>query len=262
MNETNFSDPTIFLATTFFTFLAIFFRYVILAGILDLVFYVFLKDKFAIKKISTKPRGKKILVKELVWSGITSLIFAFTGVIMLILWQNGYTKVYIDLDAYPWWNYPLSICFFLLIHETYYYWLHRWMHKPAVFKLVHKAHHESITPSPWSAFSFHPLEGLLQAFVLPLFLLIYPMHYSAIVLLLVLMTVSSFINHLNIEIYPSGFEKNIIGKWLIGATHHTLHHTKFTANYGLYFTFWDKWMHTESAEYQAVLERFKKSKLK
>ena len=74
------------------------------------------------------------------------------------------------------------------------------------------------------------------------------------------MTVSSFINHLNIEIYSSAFLKNRVGKWIIGATHHTLHHTEFKSNYGLYFTFWDTWMGTESPNYMKTLERLLKFK--
>jgi sterol desaturase/sphingolipid hydroxylase (fatty acid hydroxylase superfamily) len=37
-----------------------------------------------------------------------------------------------------------------------------------------------------------------------------------------------------------------MGKWIIGATHHSLHHKQFKYNYGLYFTFWDKLKKTES----------------
>ena len=56
-----------------------------------------------------------------------------------------------------------------MIHETYYYWLHRWMHLPHIYKYVHKAHHESLTTTAWTSFSFHPIESFLQG--LPLFIL-------------------------------------------------------------------------------------------
>jgi len=71
-------------------------------------------------------------------------------------------------------------------------------------------------------------------------------------LMLIIMTVSATINHLDIEIYPKGFEKHWLGKWLIGATHHSQHHAKFLTNYGLYFTFWDKWMNTESPDFEEL----------
>ena len=68
------------------------------------------------------------------------------------------------------------------------------------------------------------------------------------------MTVSSVINHLNVEIYPKGFEKNFIGKWLIGASHHSLHHSQYKTNYGLYFNIWDRMMGTQSPEFDQLFK--------
>lgn len=262
MEDIKFEQPTIFLLTFFFTFLGIFFRYVLLALLLDTLFNGVFKKEFLPKKVSLRTRNKATLRKEIIWSGVTSLIFAFSAVLLVVCWQRGLTKVYADFSDYPLWYLPISTLLFLLVHETYYYWLHRWMHKPKVFKIVHKVHHESVTPSVWTAFSFHPLEGILQALVLPVFLFFIPLHYSVIGFLLLFMTISSFVNHLNIEIYSSSFLKNKFGKWLIGATHHTLHHTEFKTNYGLYFTFWDNWMGTESPNYTKMIQRLFKLKKK
>ena len=63
------------------------------------------------------------------------------------------------------------------------------------------------------------------------------------------MSVSAVINHAGIEVFPQGFNRHWLGKWLIGATHHDIHHQRFKYNFGLYFTFWDRWMHTESPDY-------------
>jgi Delta7-sterol 5-desaturase len=81
-----------------------------------------------------------------------------------------------------------------------------------------------------------------------------PMHLYVLIIQLTLMTFSSVINHLNIEVYPKKFHKHILGRWLIGATHHSLHHKQFRYNYGLYFTFWDKWKRTESPLYEHLFE--------
>ena len=128
------------------------------------------------------------------------------------------------------------------------------MHQPVIFKIVHKVHHDSNITSPWTAFSFHPLEGLLQAIFLPLILLVLPMHVYVLLIQLTIMTFSSVINHLDIEIYPKYFHKHFLGRWLIGATHHSLHHKQFKYNYGLYFTFWDKWKRTESPLFKTLFD--------
>jgi len=127
-----------------------------------------------------------------------------------------------------------------------------------VFRIVHKVHHESIHTSAFTSFTFHPLEALLQFIFLPLMILIVPIHFYGLGIILALMTLSAIINHAGIEVYPKGFYKHPLGKWLIGSTHHDLHHKEFTSNFGLYFTLWDKWMNTESKGYE---ERFDKNNL-
>jgi sterol desaturase/sphingolipid hydroxylase (fatty acid hydroxylase superfamily) len=120
------------------------------------------------------------------------------------------------------------------------------MHNPKVFRKIHKVHHDSLVPSPWTAFSFHPWESLLEAIVVPVILLFLPVHPIVIGVYLIFMTLSSVINHLDIEIYPKVFMKSRLGKMFIGATHHHFHHAEFKTNFGLYFTFWDRFMNTES----------------
>ena len=164
---------------------------------------------------------------------------------MIMAWQRGYTQIYLEWSDYPIWWIPFSILLPLLIHETYYYWLHRWMHHPKVYRYIHKVHHDSISTSVWTSFSFHPVESMLQAIVIPLLTLIIPMHLFILLGLLIFMTLSAIINHAGVEIYPNSWKRNPLMKWLIGSTHHDIHHQKFTKNYGLYFTFWDIWMDTE-----------------
>ncbi len=254
MQLPDFSQPLWFLVATGVLFAVVIGRYLLIAGLFHAVFYVWFPQRWQQRKINTRAYKQGQFKKEVRWSMITALLFAVAGSLMLVLWQKGFTQVYTEVNDYPLWWLPLSLALALLLHETYYYWLHRWMHHPRVFKIVHKVHHDSNITSPWTAFSFHPLEGLLQAVFLPLLLLVLPMHLYVIIIQLTIMTFSSVINHLDIEVYPKNFHKNILGKWLIGATHHSLHHKQYKYNYGLYFTFWDKWKQTESPLYEQLFE--------
>ncbi len=250
----DFSRPPIFLLTTLCMFLVVVGRYFLIAGLFQFWFHGFRKEKWQKRSLSKKQVTKKQFYSELKWSVITSLIFAFTGSFTAILWQKGDTRLYTNLWQYGLWYLPVSLLISIVIHETYYYWLHRWMHRPKVFKILHKVHHDSSTTSAWTAFSFHPLEGLLQAIILPLTIMVLPMHIYVLLFQLTLMTFSSVINHLEIETYPANFHRHFIGKWLIGATHHSLHHKQFKYNFGLYFTFWDKWKKTESPKFSMLFE--------
>lgn len=245
MNLPDFTSVFWIISLTLLFFLVITGRYFLVAGIFYLAFYVWFPDKWASRKINKKAYKKGQLKTEMKWSLLSSVIFSIAGTITVILWQKGYTKVYTEANLYGWWYLPASLIIFMLAHETYYYWIHRWMHIPSIYRVVHKVHHDSMIASPFTAFSFHPWEALLQAVFLPVVLMILPMHYYVIILQLMIMTISSVINHLDIEIYPRNLSKTF-GKWVIGATHHSLHHKQFRYNFGLYFTFWDHLKNTES----------------
>ena len=254
MELPDFSRIGYFSLATVVFFFVVTGRYFLIAGLFHALFYAWFPKQWRQRKINTKNYKKDQFKKEIKWSIVTAALFAAAGSITLLLWQKGYTKVYLDIHDYPLVWLPLSLGIAMLLHETYYYWLHRWMHQPPIFKIVHKVHHDSNITSPWTAFSFHPLEGLLQAIFLPMLLLVLPMHVYVLLTQLTIMTFSSVINHLDIEIYPKGFHRHFLGKWLIGATHHSLHHKQFKYNYGLYFTFWDKWKRTESPLYEQLFE--------
>lgn len=248
------SQPIWALITFLVFFIIILGRYVLLSGIFYIAFYVWRPEIWKHRKLGSRAYTRPQLRREVGWSMLTALIFAVTGTLTLWLWQRGYTKVYVDIRDYALWWLPLSLVLSLLIDETYYYWIHRWLHRPALFRLIHRVHHQSNISSPWTAFSFHPLEGLLLSVVLPCTLMVLPMHPVMILVQLVIMSFSSVINHLDIEIYPERFHKHPLGKWMIGATHHSLHHKQFKYNFGLYFTFWDKWKKTESPSFDQIFE--------
>lgn len=247
---TDWTIPWNFLQLTSLFFIIVFLRYVILSGLYHQIFFGWLKHRYILRSLVLKKYPTRQVVREVAWSAITSFIFSLSGIGMLILWQQGHTLLYTELDAYALWYLPLSLALYLFIHETYYYWLHRWMHLPGVFRRIHKIHHDSIQTSSWTSFSFHPYESILQAVIIPLLLFVIPIHIYILLLLLVIMTFSAIVNHAGVEVYPEGFENNPVGKWIIGSVHHDLHHKKFRYNFGLYFTFWDKWMKTESPDFE------------
>lgn len=240
------NSPGIFLIYVLIFFIAILLRYLIAAGVFYWYYFVAKSEKFREKRLSRRGFRKGQIKNEIIYSVKSSAIFAAVGAGTYWLWHNGHTAIYLDPAQFGYWYLPVSLLIILLLHETYYYWVHRWMHHPKVFRRVHKVHHDSLTPTPWTAFSFHPWEGLIEALVLPAILIFLPVNIYVLGFYLVFMTLSSVINHLDIEIYPESFQKSRLGKEFIGATHHHYHHSEFNTNFGLYFTFWDRLMGTES----------------
>lgn len=246
MSIPDLTHPISFISTFIILYVVITARYFVVSGFFYLFFYRWFRKQWVQRKIGKKEYSTAQFRREIRWSVITSTCFAFTGTVLLLLFQLGYTRIYTDISEYPLWWLPASLVLSLFVDETYYYWVHRWMHRPAVFKKIHRVHHQSAISSPWTAFTFHPIEGFLLSLPLLFTILFVPVHFSVILLQLTIMTFSSVINHLDIEIYSSQVEKHWLGRWLIGATHHAHHHRQFKYNFGLYFTFWDKVGRTES----------------
>lgn len=234
--------------------IAIFLRYVLMAGAFYYLVNIRFATRYQLRKVNLRPGKNHQIQAEIRYSFIASVLFALLGTLAIYSWQKGWTCIYTDLTGWrAWWLLP-SLFLVLFIHETYYYWLHRWMHRPEIYRWVHRTHHESLATTAWTSFSFHPVESVLQA--LPILILIYilPLHPATLIALFLIMSVTSVINHLNYELYPAGTNRHWLGKWWIGATHHGLHHSRFNFNYGLYFTFWDHWMKTESPDFESVFD--------
>jgi lathosterol oxidase len=220
----------------------IFFRYVLLSIVIEKII-----TRSDYEKVFTFNRPKDQRKKEILLSFYSSIIFAIGFYGLYYLWEIGVIRL--TDESYTWYYHVLSVMLALFIHETYYYWLHRLMHHPKLYRFLHKGHHDSIEVSSWTAFSFDPLETIFQVLPFYLITLLIPLHLYSILFLLIFMSISATINHLNHEVYPQEFKNHIVFKHFIGATHHALHHKEFKTNYGLYFTFWDKWMKTQSKNY-------------
>lgn len=184
---------------------------------------------------------QKQIRREIRWAFVSTLVFVVLACTGWWFYQQGFTRVYENPDQYPLWYLIVSPVLLLVLYETYYYWLHRWMHSPRVFRIVHRVHHESRQPTVFTSFAFHPIEAFLQLAFFPLIILLIPFHYITLFIVFTVMSVSAVINHSGVEV----FRNRVLLNHVISSTHHDRHHTHFNYNFGLYFTWWDKWMKTE-----------------
>jgi Delta7-sterol 5-desaturase len=183
----------------------------------------------------------KQMHRERLWSLTSALIYGAPAGVIAWGWQNrGWTRIYSDIQAFPIWYLPLSVLLFLAMHDSWFYWTHRLMHRPVWFRIAHAVHHASRPPTAWAAMSFHPLEALTGAVVIPGLVLLIPIHIAALGLVLAIMTLMGVTNHMGWELFPKFMVNGRIGGWLITATHHQHHHDEYRGNYGLYFRFWDR----------------------
>lgn len=184
--------------------------------------------------------GKQIRM-EIRWSLASAAIYGIPAGIVAWGWKaQGWTRIYDDVHAFPLWYLPVSVLLYLFLHDSWFYWTHRAMHVPALFRRYHAVHHASRPPTAWAAMSFHWGEALSGALVIPLLVFAIPIHVGALGLVLTIMTVMGVTNHMGWEIFPAWMWRGPLGAWLITASHHQRHHERYGCNYGLYFRFWDR----------------------
>ena len=178
---------------------------------------------------------------EISWSLASAAIYGIPAGIVAWGWQErGWTLIYTDWSAYPLWYLPLAPLIYLLAHDTWFYWTHRWMHEPRLFRLAHAVHHASRPPTAWAAMSFHPLEAVTGAVVIPALVFLIPIHVAMLGVVLLVMTIMGITNHMGWEMFPCWVVHSALGRWLITASHHQRHHEDYLCNYGLYFRTWDR----------------------
>ncbi|QDP20471.1 sterol desaturase family protein [Sphingomonas xanthus] len=199
------------------------------------------------RRLPTLYRGRTRQVRqEIAWSLASAIIYGAPAGLLAWGWQaHGWTRVYSDVSTYPLWWLPASVITYLLAHDTWFYWTHRWMHRPAIYKRAHAVHHASREPTAWAAMSFHPWESLSGAVLIPALVLLVPIHYGALLVVLTIMTVMGVTNHMGWEMFPRWLVRGPLGEWLITASHHQKHHEKYRCNFGLYFRFWDRLCRTD-----------------
>ena len=147
-----------------------------------------------------------------------------------------YDNYYSEIGTYGWGYFFLSIFLMLVIDDTYFYWTHRLLHHPLLYRRVHKVHHYSVDPNPFTTYSFHPVEAAILFFGYRLTPSIIPVHSIAVNLWLLLTLLNAVVVHLGYEIYPRWFTKSKL-------------------------TNWDKWMKTEFPDYPARIKAVQERKL-
>jgi sterol desaturase/sphingolipid hydroxylase (fatty acid hydroxylase superfamily) len=233
------------------------FRYFLLATIAFTVFYVIKKESWRFKKIQAKFPVRNDYVREVGFSLVTALIFAGIGYLVYLTPFVRFTQVYYNVNDHGWLYLLLSIGLMIVVHDTYFYWTHWLMHRKPVYRLVHRVHHLSTNPSPWAAMAFHPLEGVIEASVMVVIPFLFPVHPLAIGLFLLVMMIYNVYGHLGFELYPKGFSKSFIGRWVNTSVNHNMHHHWISGNYGLYFLFWDRLMGTLHPAYESTFDEVK-----
>lgn len=195
---------------------------------------------FKARKI--QPRGFKL--KQFGFEAVVAVISVMiSGPIIGWVTAKGTQLGWIAIDPAPapLWLIAVEYVAYFLMFDTWFYWLHRWMHNEPMYSWIHKLHHKSTSPNLLTTLSVNPLESFINGGFVPIFLMIFPWtHKEAVALIVPTNIVMGLYVHLGYEFMPRWWNKSWITKWFITATFHDHHHRYFTGNFGGYTTIWDR----------------------
>jgi sterol desaturase/sphingolipid hydroxylase (fatty acid hydroxylase superfamily) len=176
---------------------------------------------------------------------------------VLLLWScaNGYVAMITPSE-----NPVMFIALFFLVpfvHEVGFYFAHRFLHFPWLYRIAHQLHHRNNNPGPWSGLSMHPLEHIIY-FSSALIFFIVPAHPVHIINLLSRLGLAPAQGHTGFDRVATGDSASIDTSYYA----HYLHHKYFEVNYADGMVPLDKWFgsfHDGTAEaHEAMKHRRRK----
>lgn len=214
----------------------------LVAGGLHLYFYV-IKRQGQSLRFDTRPlvRGSRLftfskqVLDNMFWT-LVSGVAVWTAFEVLMFWAmaNGYAPI-LNWNEHPVWFVAL---FFLtpVWISLHFYWVHRWMHIPRVYRVVHALHHRNNNVGPWSGLSMHPLEHVVFFSSVLIHWLVagHPLH---ILFHLQHQALTAATSH-------TGFESLLVRdkpRLALGTFHHQMHHRYLDCNYGNLEVPCDQW---------------------
>lgn len=172
------------------------------------------------------------------WS-LTSGVGQVTAYQALIMWAmaTGWAPVIEPLES-P----VLFIAGLVLLpiwSAFHFYWAHRLLHVPFLYKHVHSLHHRNVNIGPWSGLSMHPVEHLIYLSSL-LVHFVFPSHEILVFFHVIYLAPGAAMTH-------TGYEDLLIKdkrRLALGTFYHQLHHRFYECNYGNQEMPWDRWFGT------------------
>lgn len=189
-------------------------------------------------------------ILEIIIASRTVAVLAFCNLLVMYFVSQNMFPSYIGqgLDE-PLWRILLDAFIMLAVYDTYFYWTHRLIHHPRLFRAVHLEHHLSRTPTAFTTMRM----SIPEAFIQPTFFIVWayfmPGNPVAFALVVVYTVITAFMGHSGFEWFIIRRTKNPILGLFSTVEHHDLHHMGgYRTNFSIHFTWWDKLMGTDNPQ--------------
>ena len=219
-------------------------------GVLAAIMALVASSGWRVRRIQHRRAMSADYRREIVASLRSSIVFSLIGVGVFVAQRNGIFPARVATGGPAILSYIVAM---LVAHDAYFYWTHRAMHHPRLFGWMHRLHHRSVTPTPFAAYSFSISEAVVQALFVVLWVGAIATPFQATMIFMLIQILRNAWGHCGFELHPAGMVDHPVFGRLTTTLHHDLHHSgDFAHNYGLWFTWWDRWMGTEHPDYRST----------
>ncbi|MEY4941447.1 MAG: hypothetical protein RIQ93_3182 [Verrucomicrobiota bacterium] len=219
-------------------------QYLAFAGLVWWLAYRVCRERWARRKIIQAVPGSRHMRREIGYSLFAAFVFSLAT---LATWWGarlGWNKIYWDIGKHGVaWLFASGLIT-LVLWDTWFYWTHRAMHHPALFRVFHRTHHLSHNPTPWTAYAIDPPEAIVYALFIVLVTFVYPLHPFTIAGFMGAQVALNLAIHTGYEFLPARFSGSRWAQWISSPTSHVQHHETGRGNFGFCFQYWDRLMGT------------------
>ncbi len=212
-----------------------------IAGGLHLYFHVWRRQGQGLKfdPRDIPPKGRVFTFDSQLWDNVfwtlASGVTLWTAYEVMMFWAmaNGYAPM-LDWESNP-------VTFIVILFLTpmwisfHFYWIHRVLHWPPLYRMAHALHHRNTNVGPWSGLSMHPIETFMffSSVCIHFLVAAHPVH----------ILFHMFHQGITAATSHTGFEGLLVkdkNRLHLGNFHHQMHHRYFECNYGNLEVPWDK----------------------
>jgi sterol desaturase/sphingolipid hydroxylase (fatty acid hydroxylase superfamily) len=184
--------------------------------------------------VDPRPLREGQIAKE-AWRSLVSIAtFGGYGVLTVEIFRAGHVNVAWEPS---WLRTGIDIVLLFVWNEAHFFACHRLLHTRWLYQHVHRIHHESVTPTPFSVYSFHWLESLLLGSVMITAMLFGTFSIWALLALPVFSILFNTIGHWNYNLFAGTARRS-------ASVEHSHHHLRVAGNYGFYLPFLDRLFRT------------------
>jgi lathosterol oxidase len=180
--------------------------------------------------IDSRPLRDHQIAKEVRRSLLSIAVFAGYGWIATQAYRHGWLDVRWQAS---WMRMAADVILLLVWNEVHFFVCHRLLHTRWLYRHVHRVHHESVTPTPFSTYSFHWFESALLGSVMITAMIWHTFSIWPLMVLPLISLLFNTIGHANYNVFAGTRRRS-------ASVEHASHHRRVSGNYGFYLPVLDR----------------------